>query len=193
ADLPADWVDRQAGSGEGVMTARPPASSAIVESLKEAVIAGVVTAVLTSLLVGFRTLDVGGALGLETRFGSVGWAAARVALGRFGLSLQRRGRPLLGLAGGLGIGVLVLLYLLEGDDTWIPDWLVPFDDPVVNGILGLFAGAIFLRSLLLWRFGPSQSVSAGRMRLDAQVLAATRWLGPLLIVFAIVMPMLPFA
>jgi branched-chain amino acid transport system permease protein len=175
------------------MAERPAASTAIAESLKEAVIAGVVTAVLTSLLVGFRTLDVGGALGLETRFTSVGWAVALVALGRFGLSMQRRGHPLLGLVGGLGIGVLVLLYLLEGDETWIPDWLVPFNDPVVNGILGVFATVIFLRSILLWRFAPSQSVSAGRMRFDAQVLTATRWLGPLLIIFAIVMPMLPFA
>src|SRR5206468_13045204 len=83
--------------------------------------------------------------------------------------------------------------LFEGDETSIPDWLVPFNDPVVNGLLGLFAAAIFLRSLLLWRLGPSQAVSAGRMRFDAKVLAATRWLGPLLIIFAIAMPMMPFA
>jgi len=39
----------------------------------------------------------------------------------------------------------------------------------------------------------SATAAADKIRLDEKVLAATRWIGPVLIVFAIIMPMMPFA
>jgi branched-chain amino acid transport system permease protein len=174
--------------------ARSGTDSTLAAALKEAVIAGVMTLVLTSLLVGFHTVDFGGALGLETRFPAVAWVAGLVALGRFGLSLQRQGRPLPALVGGGVVGVVMLLALLGSEEEWIPSWLVPFDATVVNGMLMIVAACIALRSLLILRRGaPKATAAADKLRLDARVLAATRWFGPLLVIAAIGMPMMPFA
>src|SRR5689334_24947709 len=94
--------------------ARPRADSTLAVAIKEAVIAGAMTLVLTSLLVGFHTIDFGGALGLESRIPAVAWAVGFVALGRFGLSLQRSGKPLPALIGGSGVGVILLLAVMGG-------------------------------------------------------------------------------
>jgi len=174
--------------------ARSGTDSALAAALKEAVIAGVMTLVLISLLVGFRTVDIGGALGLETRFSSVAWAAVLVALGRFGLALQRAGHPWSGLVGGSVVFVLMLLATIGGEEEWIPGWLLPFDSEVVNAVVGLAGAGIGLRSLFVMRRGaPKATAAADKMRLDARLLAATRWFGPLLIIAAIAMPVMPFA
>ncbi|MFO1057019.1 MAG: high-affinity branched-chain amino acid ABC transporter permease LivM [Dongiaceae bacterium] len=174
--------------------ARRDASDAgFVEALREAVAAGVITLVLASLLVGFRTVDVGGALGLETRLGSVAWAGALVAAGRLVTALQRQGRPLPGLIGGAAVALVLLLALIVDQEHWVPDWALPFASPVVNAIVMLAAAGIALRSLLVLRRGTVQPDPEVRARFDARVLSVTRWFGPLLMAFAIAMPMMPFA
>jgi branched-chain amino acid transport system permease protein len=174
--------------------ARSRPDSALTVAFKEAIVAGAMTLVLTSLLVGFHTVDFGGALGLESRMSAVAWAAGFVGLGRFGLSLQRGGKPLPALIGGIIVGVVMLLALIGGEEEWIPLWLVPFDSAVVNGMLMIVAACIALRSLVILRRGaPKITAAADKARLDARIRAATRWLGPVLVVFAIAMPMMPFA
>jgi branched-chain amino acid transport system permease protein len=174
--------------------ARSGGDAILATALKEAVVAGVLTLLLTCLLVGFRTVDTGGQLGLETRFASVGWAAALVALGRFGRALQREGQPLPALIGGTVVFVLMLLAIIGGEEAWIPAWLLPFESAVVNAAVGLVAAFSALQALFALRRGePKATAAADKVRLDARILATTRWFGPLLILFAIGMPLMPFA
>jgi len=86
-------------------TARSHESVNYREILKRAVIAGVVTLVLASLMVGVQTTNtMNYAIGIETRFRAVFMAAAGVAVIFFLVELMRLGRALPALLGGLTPG-----------------------------------------------------------------------------------------
>lgn len=57
----------------------------IADRFRDAVMAGIVAAILALPLLGFETVDTGGPLGIKTRFDWVAYAALVVFLGRFGM------------------------------------------------------------------------------------------------------------
>jgi branched-chain amino acid transport system permease protein len=108
------------------MTSTAPAPSHprfdFLAAFKEAGVAAVVAFALALPLVGFRTVDSGGTLGLETRFDWVGFGVAAVFLGRLGFAILRERRshrprgldPLAGVAERLGGVFRALLPWLVG-------------------------------------------------------------------------------
>lgn len=154
--------------------------------LKEAGLAALVMAALAAGLVGFRIPDTSADVAMETRLAAVLAAAALTFIGRvvFVLLRERRFWPALGgsaaLAAALGTGAVV-----------------PFESAVVNGIAALAFGAFALRAAwALWhqgRFPSGEERDKAMDRLGARVQKASRLLGPVLLVFALAMPLLPFA
>ncbi len=169
----------------------------ITPIVKEAGIAGFLTVALTIGLVGFETVDAGGYLSYNTRFGAVAWAVAIVMLGRAGLAFIRAGQPLPALIGSLAAGAIwsVVLLTVEPDSPFA--WLKPFAAPIVNWIAVAAAGIVALRAaLVLRRLRASAAVAADREqvmdRVGATVQHVARWLGPALAVFAVALPFLPW-
>jgi branched-chain amino acid transport system permease protein len=165
--------------------------------LKEAGIAGVIAVALTIGLVGFETIDVGGRQAYTTRFGAVAWAVAIVTLGRAGLALIRAGQPLPALIAGIAaaIGWAVVLTTVEPGSPLI--WLKPFHHPIINWVAVIAAAIVALRAgLVLRRSGQTAATIADRERamdkLGEQVQHVARWVGPLLAVFALALPFLPY-
>ena len=166
---------------------------------KEAAIAALLALALTVGLVGFRTLDVGGSLDFETRFADVATACVVVFLGRTAMALIRRGLPLPALVGCLAAaGGLGFVLLAAGTSPALAA-LLPFEAPVVNWILVLAALGLAARAAAVLR--RDQVVSAATAadreavmdRIAAEVQRIARWLGPVLVAFAVVLPLLPFA
>ncbi|HLB81290.1 MAG TPA: high-affinity branched-chain amino acid ABC transporter permease LivM, partial [Dongiaceae bacterium] len=166
---------------------------------KEAAIAALLALALTVGLVGFRTLDVRGSLDFETRFADVATACAVVFLGRTAMALIRRGLPLPALVGCLAAaGGLGFVLLAAGTSPALAA-LLPFEAPVVNWILVLAALGLAARAAAVLR--RDQVVSAATAadreavmdRIAAEVQRIARWLGPVLVAFAVVLPLLPFA
>ncbi|MEM7122702.1 MAG: high-affinity branched-chain amino acid ABC transporter permease LivM [Pseudomonadota bacterium] len=58
-----------------------------VKAAKEAGLAGLIALGLTVIMVGLKTVDQSGGLGLDTRWGWVAFAVAAVVIGRFGLNI----------------------------------------------------------------------------------------------------------
>ena len=182
-----------------VARAEPLAKPIVVPDLvKEAIIAGLVMIALTVLMVGIKTVDTNEALSFTTRFGAVLWAGAIVALGRLGFGLVRTGRPGLALIGAL----VALVYLggplvLGGDG--LRRWL-PFDDTLLNSTLAIAALFLAIRAAIVLTRGAAPAApptAAGGPttgeRFTSGVQTATRYIGPLLAVFAIALPFMPFS
>ncbi len=160
-----------------------PRSIAWPAVLRESALAGFVALLLTAPLVGLRTVDRPGGLGIEARPQDVIAAVGLVFLGRLGLCLIREGRA------GL---VLVIAALCAGAGFIIR---LPTEPLRVILIIGGLVIAIRAASAILTRRSTlSQAEREKRMdRLAAKVQGASRFLGPVAIVFAILFPVLPFA
>ncbi len=164
--------------------------------VKESAMAGLLTLVLTVGLVGFETVDTGAAgLGFTTRFPDVVNAVITVALGRFALASIRAGWPLPALIGCVAVAAALAFVLLSGEESAVGRF-VPFASPIVNWTLVIVAGALGLRAATALgrrQTGPATADRDRTMdRIGAQVQHAARWLGPILIAFAVLMPFLPF-
>jgi len=100
----------------------PAGAGSLRDLLKEAGIAALVAFALALPLVGFETVDrSGGGLGFNYRFAEVAIAVAVVFLGRIGLGLVDRGRPLPVLAAA-GAVTVAAPFLMQHGKT-LP-WLV---------------------------------------------------------------------
>ncbi len=167
--------------------------------LKEAALAALLTLALTVGLVGFRTVDIGGSLSFTTRFGDVAMACAVVLLGRFGLALTRAGRAEPTLVGALAAaGGLAFLLVTAEPGSSTSAWL-PFESAIINWILVCIALGLAAHAGQALRSHRAAAIPARAERdelmdrVGAQVQQIALWLGPALLLVAVVMPMMPFA
>jgi branched-chain amino acid transport system permease protein len=188
--------------------AGPKAPSALVEAAKEAVFTAILVFLLGFLMVGYQTQVLQGEqMSYVTRYSDVIWAMLLIPAGRFLLTLTRFDRTLPALVlGGLGflylfgagvIGVLELpIYgeLLVTVDPLQPD-ILPFEQPMVNVIFGLGAFFVFA-SAAKTRRRKTQGAQTLEVREAAEARQASfarnlsTVLGPVLIGFAIVLPLI---
>jgi branched-chain amino acid transport system permease protein len=150
--------------------------------LKEAVITALVALALTVTLVGFRTIDTPGGLTVVERFDEVVIAVGLVFIGRIALILTRLRYALPILI--LSIGFAVLSLFLE-----FPTQALQVIAVAGSLILAIRAGVALVRQ----RSRLDAKARARRQdRLAASVQDATRFLGPIAILFAVALPFLPF-
>ena len=149
--------------------------------VKEAAIAAAIAATLFVTLVGLRTVNQGGGLVIETRFTDVVVAVILVFIGRCGLVLIRQGFPLPVIAGGAAIAAGGLV--------------VPL--PSVFLTVVTVAGGIILTIWALWALWRRGGAAADQQdrdktmdRFAAKVQAATKYIGPVAVGFAVALPFL---
>ncbi len=168
-------------------------SAVTPEMLKQAVAAGVITFLLTSLIVGIETVSSTGALDFTTRYKEVFIATLSVFVGSLVISQMRAGRPQIGVAVAGGVSVLLLLLLLVQERGLIPKEFLPFNSMIINWGSLIIPVAIFLRS--------TQEVRKLRAQARGQAVAsknvteaiqrAMPWIGAAMIILAIALPWLP--
>ncbi len=165
---------------------------------REGLLAGLLVVGLGLALVGVRIQD-GTASGppLVFRFDDVLTAGAIAALGRAAIAALRLGAavPVLVAAAAATAGLALLEILASGHPlhrTFL------FDTGALNWMVAVFAGLIALRAA--WRLrhrGASLETQAAREaamdHIGAEVQKIARYAGPLIGLFAVALPMLPFA
>ena len=172
-------------------------------ALKEAGLTAFVMAALAFGIVGFHTLDVPGGLEIGTRFAAVAGVAVLGFFGRIAVILLRCVRPLPVLAVSAPLAALWLSALLA-ERLFAPDagqwlqWVLPFEDAVVNWIVALTAAGFALRAAWMLRHSGASAQAAldrdaAMEGFAARVSHASRYIGPALLAGAIVFPLLVFA
>ncbi len=171
----------------------------LAAALREsALVAGAMLA-LTVILVGFRTRDIPGGIGIQFRFDEVAAAVVVTFLGRLGLVLMRQGRAgaVLLASGALGLGLLaVLVASLLAPGAGL-DRFTPFGSVVVNWMVTLFA--LGLAASAAWRLrhhvapDSAEAREQAMDRMGAAVQRGARFVAPVLILLALLLPVLPFA
>src|SRR5262245_11306542 len=132
---------------QDAVQAKPAEATAVTpEMLKQAVAAGVITFLLTSLIVGIETVSSTGVLDFTTRYKEVFIATIGVFVGSLVISQIRAGRPQIGVIVAGGVSVLLLLLLLVQEWGVIPKELLPFNSMIINWGSLIIPVAIFLRS-----------------------------------------------
>jgi len=177
----------------------------IAAMLKEAGITALIMFVLAFFMVGFKTLDVTGGLAIKYQFGSVAMVAFLGFIGRIGLILLRENRPLPVLIMTAPFAVLAILMALSmfgslffgGEPSAalrsLYDFFSPFPALPVTVVIYLVVTVIAIRSLIL-HLRSRQGVAATTMReersdrLGARVKNLSRFLGPLLLILALIFP-----
>ncbi len=169
---------------------------------KEAGLTALVVLGLSFYLVGFETLDVPGGIDIRTRFDDVIMAAVIAFLGRIALRLLRIGKPKPVLMLAPPLGVLVLIGLISetifGPETGAAiKAFVPFDSPVVMWAVLVVIVVLSVRAA--WAYSheavelTAEEREARADALGARVQLIARYLGPVLLAFAVILPFLPFA
>ncbi len=171
--------------------------------VKEAGATAIVVFALAFALVGLKTQDVPGGLAIITRFDDVFAATAIAFVGRMAIILLRVGRPRLVLATALPFAG-ILMFLLLSSRFLDPETgeklarFLPFDSVVVNWVTTLIALGFAGRAALAIRHAAESLESLEERektmdRVGAQVQRAARYLGPALLLLAIVFPFMPIA
>jgi branched-chain amino acid transport system permease protein len=173
--------------------ARPTMAGSLI---KETLAAALLTFALAIGLIGFETFDAGGYLAVKPRLDDVLFAILVVVLGRLALMLIRHGRPLPALIGSWAVSALLFAVLVFGRDVDHESFL-PFDDLVVNWIMAIVAAALGLRALTRLRRTAAATPAAEKRERTMETVAVrfqevARWIGPLLMLFAVALPFLPF-
>src|SRR5215831_16864436 len=149
-----------------------------LERLKHALAAGIITFLLTSLIVGIEPVSSTGELTFNTRYKEVLVASIAVFFGSWVVSLMREGRPLPALFGGGGVTlVLAVLLIWHNLDPSLTTWL-PFKAPIVNWGVLIVPASICVRAA---------QMAAAEKALEP----ALPWVGIVLLVGAIALPWLP--
>jgi branched-chain amino acid transport system permease protein len=170
----------------------------------ELALTGAIAMALMLWIVGFDADTKNSTLVLTPRFGDVFVALAIVVLGRLGMALLRHGYPKWVLAGALifcawYIPMLVSTKIERSIAAAMPLWEdfspVPFNADLVVWVCVVFAAVLALRAALAVGHAGTEFAAAQREktmdRVGAGVQRAALFLGPVLLVFALVMPWLP--
>jgi branched-chain amino acid transport system permease protein len=161
--------------------------ASLAHMVKDALVTGAIALALAIPLVGFRTVDRVATTVLETRFTQMFAGVAVIALGRFAFSLIDAGRARAVLAAALALTVAwpVAAALGAGQEGWRPlAWMT-----------WLLAVSVALRAAYVAygdRAALRGDVAPGE-RLGATVQRLSMYFGPVLLLFAIAMPLLPMA
>ncbi|MGO1117219.1 high-affinity branched-chain amino acid ABC transporter permease LivM [Rhodovibrionaceae bacterium A322] len=153
------------------------------EILKDAGATALVAFGLTIALVGLKTVDKSAQLTIETQFPDVAWSIVLIVLGRMALTISKQGFPL---------PVLIASALAA-----VASWFIPFPSQILFLIAFGASSIIALNALQrIVRHGKDMDAAEREKSLDGiavrfQKLA--RYLGPALLAFALILPMLPFA
>jgi branched-chain amino acid transport system permease protein len=163
------------------------------ERLKNALAVGVVTFLLTSLIVGIETVSSTGALTFNTRYTAVCIASIGVFFGSIVVSHMREGNPWPALIGGAVVTIVLdIILAFQGSSETIRAF-VPFQAPIVNWGASVIPTAIFLRALEM--VTAQHARAAGRETAFERMGNATQgllpWIGVALIVLAVALPWLP--
>jgi branched-chain amino acid transport system permease protein len=180
---------------------RPPFD--LGAALKEAGLVAGVVVLLTIALVGVRVQDISSGPPLVFRFDDVIAAAALAFLGRLGITLMRARRPLPVLVAALALALGLTAVLVHGavagdaDGASLARRLLPFASPVVNWTIALTAWVLSARAAwLVWHAAEStldaEAREARMDRLSARVQDWARWIAPLLLGVAVMLPFLPW-
>jgi len=171
-------------------------------ALKDAGLVAGIVVLLTLGLVGFRVQDISSGPALVTRFDDVAAAAVLAFAGRLGIALLRAQRPLPVLVAALACAIgltLVLSHSALAESSGLAQQILPFASPVVNWTIALAAWVLGARAAwLLWHAASPLDAQAreareARMdRLGARVQDWARYVGPLLLGIAVVLPFLPW-
>ena len=166
--------------------------------MKEAGLVAIVVFALSFGLVGFKTEDVPGGLDIVFRFRDVVGVTLVAFLGRLGLIGLRTGYPARVLLPALALVVALGAMLISAEvmpEARLERFL-PVGNRVINWVIVLLAAAFSLRAAwVLWHFGVSGAESREQVmdQVGARVQLAARWIGPLLLGFAVILPFLPMA
>ena len=172
--------------------------------LKECAFISLVMFALCVGLVAYHARDVPGGLELAARWTSVFIVIGITFLGRLSMILMREGRPFpaLAIVAPVSVAMLVLVIAVEIAEEEAAaaafEAYLPFGDKVVNWILAIIATVFALRAVWALRHtGVSAKTAADREEamdaLGAKVQRAARFLGPVLLVVAVIFPMLTYA
>ena len=166
--------------------------------LREAAVAGLLVFGLAVALVGVRIQDGAATAPLLFRFDDVFTAAAAAALGRLGVALLREGRTAEVAAGGTAVALTVALaqfffpehpiFLALLFDAAMPNWLVA----LFAGFLALCAGWRLKRAPIAVMRG-AETRDKAMDRIGAEVQRVARYAGPLILLLALALPLMPFA
>lgn len=156
------------------------------EAVKEAAITAAVATALMVPLIGLHAKTQATGLIIETRFVDVTIAVGLIFLGRCALVLTADGMAWPAVAGGLV--------------TATAGWMIPFPNQLLQTLCvagGVVVAAWGVRSILKSRdVHEENAASAGdgeRQSAGAFIQRAGPWIGAALIVFAVVLPLMPFA
>ena len=156
----------------------------LAAGLREAALSAAVALVLMVALIGLHAATQIGGLVIRTRFAEIFIAAALVFLGRLALVLVREGHPWIALAGGLAAAA-------AGSIVPLPNRLLA----VICIAGGLIVALRALFALVRHGAGGLSALERDRAmdRTGATVQRAAPWLAAAFIVFALVLPLFPFA
>ncbi len=185
----------------------PPAIAAIrpldwIKIFKEATLVALVMLGLTVLMVGVEVRDVTGGFALIGRFWDVLFACLFAFLGRIALILLREGRPKVVFAICAPLTIVFFVTLLsqtlfamigmEAVGKSLKQ-LLPFNSPIVMWIVMAVTLVFAVRGYR----AASEAKSGGKREqtkeTSGRMRKVTALLGPLLIVFALILPWLPFS
>jgi branched-chain amino acid transport system permease protein len=162
------------------IAAEPPGLS-VRDVLREAGLTAVVALALLIPVVGFKIANRGGDQFLETRWPEVAIAVALIFFGRILLILIRDGRLAVPVAGGIAIAAI--------------GWLAPIPSEFLK-VVSVSAGLVIILRALFVVFAAQQKAASGRdfgSGFADGYRKALPWLAAALIVFALVLPFLPFS
>ena len=158
-----------------------PPRIAVKDILREAGLTALVSLALLIPVVGFRIANRGGDQFLETRWPEVAIAVALIFFGRIFLILIRDGRRALPVAGGVVIAAI--------------GWLGPIPSDFLR-VVAISAGLVIVARAGFVVFTAQQKAATGRefgSGFADGYRKALPWLAAALIVFALVLPFLPFS
>lgn len=164
--------------------------------VKGSIAAGIVTVVLTCLVVGIETISSPTGITFETRYRAVFCAAIGVAIVYFLVQLINIGRFKIPLIGGIVLLVLAVTQALAQTEGWPIAEFVMFNSKVVNWAVVLVPLSIVVRIAFALRAGV-QGDAGGASQREASFGAFYRRINKqfaiLLVAAAIIFPFLPFA
>ena len=160
-----------------------PRNPIYIDALKEAAITAAVSAALMVSLIGLHARTQASGLVIETRFADVAIAVGLIFFGRYALVLTQRAMPWPAVAGGLVCAAA--------------GWMVPFPNRLLQ-ILCIAGGAVVavwgIRAIVKSRRGERAYDPAAVRQSGASLMQrASPWLGAALILFAVALPLMPFA